>query len=143
MNKEKVSVMSDYGIPERLCPNPKCISGGGYYLPTRENQIYCCPKCRIKFNNDRRSEEANTIFLDAKQLIAIDKKLHRMYEKYVDNKGYCLVRKEIFHYERIDVMLLVKEFESQYNGAKVKGYFRYGIELHPTDNDFYIITKLT
>lgn len=131
----------EYGFPEMICPNPKCIRGG-IFLPHRKNQIYCCTRCRIKFNNDKRSEEDNTIFLDAKRLKIIDKKLHRMYEKYTDNKGYCAVRKEIFHYEGINVMLLVQEWENKDTGTKIKGYFRYGIELHSENDNYYVIYKL-
>ena len=65
-----------------------------------------------------------------------------MYEKYVDKNGGCVIPKEIFHYESIDVMMLVREFEHSSTGAKIKGYFRYGIQLHPNNNDFYIIYKL-
>lgn len=128
-------------FPTRICANPNCMNGG-FFDPHRRNQIFCRPGCRINFHNDRRYEEENTTYLPAKQLKSIDKKLQRMYEKYADNRGHCPVRKEIFHYEGINVMLLVQEWQHTKSKAKIKGYFRYGIELSQENNDYYLIHKL-
>lgn len=128
-------------FPDRICANPNCINGG-FFDAHRRNQIFCRPACRIIFHNDKRSMEDKTIYLPAKELKAIDKKLHRMYEKYADTKGHCSVRKEIFHYEGINVLMLIQEWQHKETGAKIKGYFRYGIELSSQNNDFYFIYKL-
>ena len=127
--------------PERPCPNPACISGG-MFIPHRRNQVYCCEQCRINANNDKRSKENATVFGDAKKLIIIDKKLSRLYKQYATTKGYCAVMKQIFFHEDIDVMLLVKEMLIKDTNTKVKTYFRYAIELHPQDKNYFIIHKI-
>ncbi len=125
---------------ERNCENPACVYNG-YFQPHDRRQKFCCTQCRVNYYNDKRSEENRTVFLDVKNLKNMDRILHRIYTKYVE-KGFCTVRKEIFHYEGVDVMLLVKEWQNNRTGAKVKGYFRYGMELSAEDNNFFIVHKL-
>lgn len=127
--------------PERDCENPECIFNGSF-MPHDRRQKFCCAQCRVNYYNDKRSEENKTVFLDVKHLKNTDRVLHKIYMKYVEKNGYCAVRKEIFHYEGINVMLLVQEWQTKTTGAKVKGYFRYGIELSVEDNNFFIIHKL-
>ena len=127
--------------PERPCVNPNC-SFDGKFIPRRKNHKFCVAQCRINFHNDRYNLDANTTFLDAKKLIENDKKLLKIYNKYVDAKGYCEVMKEIFHYEGIDVMLLSRELQNSQTKGKVKQYFRFGIERHPSDQNYYIIHKI-
>jgi hypothetical protein len=138
---EERKFFSKRRYPEIDCENDNCISGGPFE-PHDRRQKFCCPQCRINFYNDRRNIEENTIFLDAKHLKYIDRKLDRMYKKYVNKDGSCQVIKELFHYESINVMLLLEEFQNKASGQKVKGYFRYGIELSAADNNFYFIHKL-
>ena len=138
---EPLSIRSKRVYPIRHCANPNC-SFGGVFIPHRSNQFYCFEQCRKNFNNDKGKVENNTIFLHAKKLIEIDKKLMKIYQKYVNWNGYCVVMKEILHYEGIDVMLLVQEQKNPQTNGKVKQYFRYGLELHPQNLDYYIIHKI-
>ena len=135
------AIMSNRIYPLRPCLNPACISGGSF-IPHRRNQMFCCEQCRVNYNKDKRHLENTTIFLRAKKLIAIDKKLSMLYVKYADSQGYCTVMKEIFYHEGIDVMLLVKEMLNKETKNKVKAYFRYAIELHPQNPNYYIIHKI-
>lgn len=137
---EEREIFSKRRYPGKSCENDNCISGGTFE-PHDRRQKFCCPQCRINFYNDRRNLEESTVFIDAKHLKYIDRKLERMYKKYVDGKGYCVVRKEIFHYENVNVLLLVQEQENTNTGKKVKWYFRYGIELHSENENYYIIYK--
>lgn len=141
MEREEPEFRSTRRYPKQDCENPGCIKTG-VFEPHDKRQKFCCTACRIAFHNDKRSMEESTIYSDYKRLKAIDKKLERMYIKYADKNGACLVRKEIFHYESIDVMLLLRELQNMSSGQTVKGYFRYGIELSAEDNNFYFIHKL-
>ena len=127
--------------PERPCANAHCDYGGNF-IPHDRRQIYCSEQCRINFHNDNRHLESNSTFTHAKKLIEIDKKLSKIHKKYVNDKGYCAVMKEIFFHEDIDVMLLVQEKTNIQTKGKVKLYFRYGIELHPDNASYYIIHKI-
>lgn len=141
MLEKETKTYSKRRYAERPCENPACTFDNPFQ-PHDKRQKFCCTKCRENYHNDKQSYENNTLFMDIKQLRKTDKILQKMYEKYVDSKGYCVVRKEIFHYEGINVMLLTKELIVKGTNGKVKGYFAYGIELHPNDNSFYIIHKI-
>ena len=127
--------------PERLCGNPQCIISPKF-KPDDLRRKFCCKQCRVNYYNDQRRELDNNTFINAKRLKEIDNKLLKIYARYANEKGYCAVRKELFHYENIEVMLLVKELNNPTTGGKVKGFFRFGIELHPQDQNYYIIHKI-
>ena len=84
----------------------------------------------------------NTIFSNLKLLKSIDKKLNKLYVRYVNDEGYCAVLNQILYHEGVNIMLLVKEMSNPDTGGKVKGFFRYGIEIHPDDSNFFIIHKI-
>ena len=137
---ERKKIRSKRRYPAIPCPNPLCINGG-IFEPHDKRQKYCETQCRVNHMNDIRYLENQTTFADEKNLRRIEKSLAKIYGKYVNKDGYCVVLKEIFYYEEIDVMLLVQELKNDLTGQKVKWYYDYGIELHPDDANYYIIHK--
>ncbi len=126
--------------PERDCENPNC----GFeqrFIPHDRRQKFCREQCRINFYNDRRHNDNRTVFKDEKSLRQFDKRLDKIYKAFVNKDGYCQVWKGIFSYERINVSLLVQEQQNTTTGGKVKWFYKYGTELHPTDTNYFIIHK--
>ena len=139
--KDEKKEFSSRRYPEKDCFNPNCDIEP-IFKPHDRRQKFCKPQCRVNYYNDKRSLEDKTTIAKIKQLRLIDKKLDRLYTQWVDNKGYCVVHKDLIEYEGIDVMLLTEVLQNPKTEASVKVYFRFSLELHPKDLNFYIIHKL-
>ena len=126
--------------PPRVCINPKCTFGGKY-TPHDKRQQYCNPQCRSDFNNDKRSDNNNSVFKKEKLLRSANKKLGKIYKVYVNKEGYCVVHREIFRYEGIDLRLLVDDQANVQTGGKTRWFYEFGTEMHPKDQNFFIIHK--
>jgi hypothetical protein len=125
---------------ERICRNPNCCFERSFQ-PTRKTHVFCIPQCRINFYNDLQSSENAGIYLNAKKLKAIDKKLGKMYDVFSSSRKKCFVHKDVFEYEQIDTLLLVTELITE-NNEKLKVYFRYGLTVSAENSNFFFIHKL-
>lgn len=125
--------------PQQICKNPKC-EHGKFFIPHDARQEWCCPPCGIEANNDIRREKNRAKFLPERQLRAYDKKLGILYDKYVQN-NYCQVYKFVFQHEEFDISLCVQQETNTVTGNLIRWYYSWGLELHPTDDNFFIIHK--
>ena len=141
MEKEKNKRVSKRLYKEIACANPEC-DYGHYFTPHHRKQRFCCEQCKTNYYNDKRSNDNKRIYFNEKKLRLNDIKLARIYKKFVDKDGYCQVHREVIYYESIDVMLIIEELKNRETGGKVKRYYRYGIEIHPHDPNYYIIHKI-
>ncbi len=124
---------------QRICKNPNCMHGRNY-IPHDARQEWCCTPCGVDANNDIRREKNRTKFLPEKQLRAYDKLLGKLYRKYVENE-YCQVYKFIIQHEEIDISLCVQQETNLVTGKPIRWFYEFGLELHPEDNNFFIIHK--
>lgn len=137
MENKKISKRT---YPVRDCSNPNC----GFeqkFAPHDRRQKFCCEQCRINFHNDQKHNDNKTTFRSEKDLRQFDKRLAKIHKAFVNKDGYCTVWKGIFNYEQINVALLVSEQENPNTGGRVKWFYKYGTELHPKDNNYFIIHK--
>ncbi len=130
---------SQRNYPQQVCKNLKC-GHGKFFIPHDARQVWCCPPCGVEANNDIRREKNRTKFLPEKQLRIYDSILGRLYTKYVSN-NYCVVPLLIFKHEEIDLSLSVEQQTNTQTGQQVKWYYEFGIEIHPTSKEHFIIHK--
>jgi hypothetical protein len=125
--------------PKRKCANLNCTHEKEFE-PHDKRQLYCTLQCRTDASNDRRSLTNSTTYFQEKILRQYDKLLEKIHNRFLKDKS-CIVNKAYLNYEGVDVSLLVEESINKKTGNKVKWFYRYGTELHPTDPDFFIIHK--
>lgn len=125
--------------PESDCANLKC-EHGKKFIPHDRRQKFCCPLCKSSNGNDRRRELILTKYSQEKQLRLIDLKLGKLYFQYLIRDA-CLVHKDIFNHEQIDLRFSVEQSTNIYTNEQVKWYYEFGVELHYNDNNFFIIHK--
>lgn len=125
--------------PQRICKNANCTHGK-YYTPHDARQVWCCPPCGVEAYNDGRSKLNNSKFLPEKQLRIYDKLLGKLYAQYEKN-NHCLVHKLILQHEQLDPSLNVEQQTNTQTGQQVKWYYEFGIEIHPTSKEHFIIHK--
>ena len=121
-----------------MCNNTDCPNGGTF-IPHDRRQVFCEDQCRINYHNDRRYEENNSIFQNEKALRGNERKLKEIYWRFVDGSRYCVVPKVVLYAAKVNVMLLTRELINNDTGGTVKWYYSVGIEIHPQNDNYYII----
>jgi hypothetical protein len=133
-------VRSQRRYTKRNCKNPGC-QHEPEFAPHDARQEFCCVQCRTNYFNDLRKMLNETQFSDLKYLKQYEKILTTMYVKTVDDKGYCCVHIRFFKWEGFDLTMLTKERVNTDTGGKIRWFFNFGVERHPTDSNFLIIHK--
>ena len=121
---------------EAICANPCC---GLKFIPHDRRQIFHTPQCGIDASNDRRRIKNATTYAKEAELREQDKKLERIYERFVEN-GSCVAHISYFNYERVNLLLAVEEQENLATKRPVRWFYEYGTEAHSTP-DYLIIHK--
>ncbi len=144
--------------PERECANNKQCISGGKYIPHDRRQKFCCSKCGENFRNDLRSERNSTIYIHEKYLRTIDKKLGKLYQKFLKG-NIAKVNQAYLIYEDIDPSFVVRlgkkvqkanevNLANALNGIKnpatsISWYYQYGLARDPNAvNDFIIYKRI-
>ncbi len=130
---------SNRTYPPRICKNPNCMHGRNY-IPHDARQVWCCPPCGVDAYNDVRRALNLSRFQPEKHLREYDVKLGKLYELYLKDQ-YCAVHTFILQHERIDLSLCVEQQTNKTTGNPIRWYYQFGIEIHPSDNNFFIIQK--
>lgn len=113
--------------PERLCANNSCAYVR-IFIPHDKRQEYCCVQCRTDHNNDLRASINNTRFLNERLLRLYDKKLEKVYNRWVDSKGYCAVFKGYLEHEEIDLRFATQEEKIFPRTVRLDGFIIMGLK---------------
>ena len=125
--------------PKRKCKNPACNVEPDF-APHDKRQEYCCVQCRTDAGNDRRGIANRTIFANEKLLRDSDKKLAKLYAKFLSN-GHAIVHISYLEYEGVDVLLLVKKQKNLATGLQIHWFYEYGLEINIDNPDYFVIHK--
>ncbi len=124
---------------DKKCKNPECVNGGNF-IPSRGNQLFCIPKCKEIYYNDRKKVINNTIYADEKQLRKHDNILHIVYKQFANEADHCSVPVDYLKARKFDVNLLVR-YKITGNKLQVKCFYRYCYFVDPNDPNKIIIIK--
>ncbi len=128
--------------PERVCANNSCAYVR-IFIPHDKRQEYCCVQCRTDHNNDLRASINNTRFLNERLLRLYDRKLEKIYNRWVNSKGYCAVFKGYLEHEEIDLRFATQEERNISTNGKTRWFYNFGVEMHPKSEGYFIVHKRT
>lgn len=138
--KKTSEVRSKRTYPMMLCFNLLC-EFDKEFIPHDRRQIFCCKQCRINWHNDKQAEENAVRYADEKVLRAIEKILEKLYHRYVVG-SYCMVRKDYFAHEEIDIIhYVVKKGLNPLTGSEISWFYGYGVTRDVKHTDYYLILK--